>query len=60
LGAGVKCSGPCYQGRERCPTPEACERDSNEAEAGWTIVLLAITLLMAAITIGLVILGALT
>jgi len=56
----VKCSGPCYQGRERCPTPEACERDSNEAEAGWTIVLLAITLLMAAITIGLVILGALT
>lgn len=27
----MSCSGPCQQGRRKCPTPEACENEEFQA-----------------------------
>lgn len=34
----MSCTGPCNQGRDRCPAPEACELDIDDAPHDLMIV----------------------
>lgn len=51
------CTGPCNQGRDRCPCPQACEVD-DEAHEGfgavvWPLFLLVMAFLLTAVAMGL-------
>ena len=52
----LKCHGPCNQGRNPCPTPEACELHDadNQLEAvGFFVVVVAVIVML--VTAGLLI-----